>query len=192
MKLILQQLQRNPNTHAAVGKSVDALLKQVEVLNGIATSFSAFAKMPEPVMEPVNLNALLESVIRLHGEAGNIQLDTETTEAVVKGDARLLSSIFSNLILNAQQAAKPNEPLRIIVRLRREEHAYRVEVEDNGTGIDEAMRDKIFLPHFTTRQSGSGLGLAIARQSIEQMGGSITFTTRTGEGTTFIVRLPTV
>ncbi len=191
MKLILQQLQRQAgDTDARLRRQVDALLEQVEVLDGIATSFSTFAKMPEPVMERVDLVSLLEGVVRLHQQAGGVKLETRLEEAIIKGDAKLLHRIFSNLVLNAIQAAKAHEPLRVIIRLYPDNTHYRIELEDNGVGIDEALRDKIFLPHFTTRKSGSGLGLAIARQGIEHMGGTISFTSTKGRGTTFTVTLP--
>lgn len=191
MKLTLQQMQRQAGyADATLRKSVDTLLEQIEVLNGIATSFSAFAKMPEPVMERVNLVPLLEAVVRLHGESGNVTLGADRAEAWVNGDMKLLNRIFSNLILNALQAARPEVPVLVQIRLHGENGYYNIEVEDNGSGIDDAIRDKIFLPHFSTRKSGSGLGLAIARQGIEQMGGSIWFESRKGHGTIFFIRLP--
>ncbi|GIV37937.1 MAG: hypothetical protein KatS3mg032_2316 [Cyclobacteriaceae bacterium] len=191
MKLILQQLQRQAgDTDARLRRQVDALLEQVEVLDGIATSFSTFAKMPEPVMEPVDLISLLDGVVRLYREAGAVTLETRLKQAFVKGDAKLLHRIFSNLVLNAVQAAKPGESARVTIRVLSGNASFRIEVEDNGVGVDEALRDKIFLPHFTTRKSGSGLGLAIARQGIGHMGGTISFTSAIGRGTTFTVTLP--
>ncbi len=191
MKLTLQQLQRQAgNDNASLRKTVDALLEQIEVLNGVATSFSAFAKMPEPVMERVNLVSLIEGVMRLHQDAGRVEFVAGVSEAYIQGDAGLLSRIFSNLVLNALQAARADEPVRVTVRLKFEHNLYHIEVEDNGTGIEESLREKIFLPHFTTRKSGSGLGLAIARQGIEQMGGTITFNTQLNKGTTFLVSFP--
>ncbi|MCS6973451.1 MAG: HAMP domain-containing histidine kinase [Cyclobacteriaceae bacterium] len=191
MKLTLQQMQRQMgNADAALRKAVETLLEQIEVLNGIATSFSAFAKMPEPVMERVNLVPLLETVVRLHEEAGKITLDSNLKEAWVNGDAKLLNRILSNLVLNAIQAKHPQRDVQVQVRLFAEGAYHVVSVADNGTGIDEAIQDKIFFPHFSTRKSGSGLGLAIARQGIEQMGGSIWFQSAEGSGTTFFVKLP--
>ncbi len=191
MKLTLQQMQRQAGyADAALRKSVDTLLEQIEVLNGIATSFSTFAKMPEPVMERVNLVPLLEAVVRLHGESGNVTFHTERAEAWVNGDVKLLNRIFFNLIINALQAARADVTVMVQVRLQQEDGYYRIEVEDNGSGIDDAIRDKIFLPHFSTRKSGSGLGLAIARQGIEQMGGNIGFESQKDRGTIFFIRLP--
>jgi C4-dicarboxylate-specific signal transduction histidine kinase len=65
-----------------------------------------------------------------------------------------------------------------------------VRVSDNGNGIPEALRDKLFRPNFTTKSSGMGLGLAIIKNIMEDIGGAIRFTTQTGKGTSFILEFP--
>jgi signal transduction histidine kinase len=107
---------------------------------------------------------------------------------VVKGDEQLLGRVFSNLLLNGLQAAHPQRPAQVRVIVEEYAQGYRIMIRDNGKGIDPATLDKIFLPHFTTKQSGSGLGLAIAKQAVEQMGGTISFKT-SPEGSTCIVEL---
>ena len=97
--------------------------------------------------------------------------------------------IFSNIILNGLQANRPGVPPEIQVQLEIQSLKCRVSFSDNGRGINPELIDKIFLPHFTTKQSGSGLGLAISKQGIEQMGGKIWFET-SSHGTTFLVELP--
>jgi signal transduction histidine kinase len=67
-----------------------------------------------------------------------------------------------------------------------------IQCVDNGKGIEPDLADKIFLPHFTTKQSGSGLGLAIARQGIEKMQGTIRFESGPAKGTTFTIEFPMV
>ena len=79
----------------------------------------------------------------------------------------------------------------IRIAIERRNLVYRISFVDNGRGIDPMLIDKIFLPHFTTKESGSGLGLAISRQGIEQMGGKIWFETSVN-GTTFIIELPRI
>lgn len=190
MKLTLQQLQRQAGNPEAVKRSIDLLMDQIDVLNEIATSFSMFAKMPDPEMERVNLVPLLENVVDLHNRSGKVHFRCNEKEAWVRGDVKLLNRIFSNLILNAIQAERNDEPVRVEVRLSREGSGFLIEIEDNGTGIDPAIRDKIFQPHFSTRRGGSGLGLAIARQGLELMNGSIGFETLQGKGTRFFVRIP--
>ena len=109
-----------------------------------------------------------------------------------------LNQVFLNLLVNAAHAiadrAGPNGPKgRITVRTAHEGQAVRVEVEDSGCGIPEAIRDRVFEPFFTTKEvgRGTGQGLAIARSIVvEKHGGSLTFESEVGRGTTFIIRLP--
>jgi signal transduction histidine kinase len=66
----------------------------------------------------------------------------------------------------------------------------RICIQDNGCGISEAVKEKIFVPNFTTKENGSGIGLAVARRGIESAGGAIWFETKEGDGTTFCIELP--
>ncbi|MBL7841370.1 MAG: HAMP domain-containing histidine kinase [Cyclobacteriaceae bacterium] len=192
MKLTLQQLERNlqhEEGNDKLKKAVLSLLSQVNSLDELASSFSSFAKMPEPVMKPIELISLLNRVISLHAHESEITLHTEITEAAVLADDQLLGRILSNIILNGIQAVprdrKPSITITVLVRAS----YYNISITDNGSGIDDELKDKVFLPHFTTKKTGSGLGLAIARQGIEQMGGRISFSTGPS-GTTFQIDLP--
>jgi len=195
MKLTLQQLERTLENETLspekINKSVAALLSQVNSLNDIASSFSSFAKMPEPIIEKINLYALLLKVVNLHGQEGEMLLETTIAQATVLADEKLLSRIFSNIILNGLQAHKPNSTPTVTIRMSVAGDYYRISFTDNGRGIDKSWEEKVFIPHFTTKQSGSGLGLAIAKQGIEQLGGKIWFDT-SSEGTTFFIELKQV
>ena len=68
----------------------------------------------------------------------------------------------------------------------------KIEIKDNGKGIEPEMINKLFIPYFSTKKSGSGLGLAISKQGIEQSGGEIWFETKPNEGTIFYIKLPGV
>jgi two-component system, NtrC family, nitrogen regulation sensor histidine kinase NtrY len=194
MKLTLQQLERSLEAGNAgpdkINKAVSSLLVQVNTLNEIASSFSAFAKMPEPVMKELELVSLLKRVTDLHSHSGEIRLEVTRREFHVKGDEQLLGRTFSNLILNALQAARPGEPARVIIRAEVSGNKALLQFIDNGKGISADVAERIFVPHFTTKKSGSGLGLAISRQAIEQMHGRIWFETTPGKGTTFFIELP--
>lgn len=193
MKLTLQQLERSlqQDDHGSdkLKKTVLSLLSQINSLDELASSFSSFAKMPEPVMKPVELLALLNRIINLHIQESKILFTTELTSAPIFADEQLLGRIFSNIILNGIQAVKKDRVSQIDIRLESHTPYFSVLISDNGSGIDQELVDKIFLPHFTTKKTGSGLGLAIARQGIEQMGGRISFKT-SPEGTTFRIDLP--
>ena len=194
MKLTLQQLERAMNggnhTPEKTAKAVASLLTQVETLNQIASSFSSFAKMPEPVMNPLMLVPLLKRIVDLHMHAGDLIFTSGVKEALVLADEQLLGRTFSNLILNAFQSAQPGKAMQVKVVLSRDDGNYIVAVQDNGKGIQPDEADRIFSPYFTTKHSGSGLGLAISKQAIEQMKGKIWFETVIGKGSTFFVSLP--
>jgi signal transduction histidine kinase len=194
MKLTLQQLERSINaeshTPEKTEKAVASLLTQVETLNEIASSFSSFAKMPEPVMHPLTLAPLLKRIVDLHAHAGDLTFTSTVKDAWVLADEQLLGRTLSNLILNAFQAAQPGRAMQVKVTLSQIHDIYEMAVQDNGKGILPEEADRIFSPYFTTKHSGSGLGLAISKQAIEQMKGKIWFETAIGKGSTFFISMP--
>ena len=196
MKLTLQQLQRsvetNTNTAEKTGKAVSTLLNQVDSLNDIASSFSTFAKMPEPVIQKLELVSVIKRIVLLHSQSGDLSFNSLVKEAFVLGDEQLLGRTFSNIILNAFQATRPGHPQELSITLERKEGKYVLTFKDNGKGIEPHIAERIFLSHFSTKKSGSGLGLAIAKQAIEQMQGRIWFDTIVGKGTTFYIELPAI
>ncbi len=194
MKLTLQQLERSleagTNNSEKTEKAIVSLLTQVETLNEIASSFSSFAKMPEPVMQPLELVSLLKRIVDLHMHTGDLILNFAVKEALVLGDDQLLGRTFSNLILNAFQSVQPGRPMQVKVTLTKDNFNYVIGFQDSGKGIEPHEAERIFSPHFTTKESGSGLGLAITKQAIEQMQGRIWFETVLGKGTAFFISLP--
>ncbi len=194
MKLTLQQLERalreGNGSPEKTQKAIINLLSQVDTLNDIASSFSGFARMPEPVIVRLEITTLIRRAIDLHSPTGDIAFRSRVREVFVMGDEQLLSRTFSNLILNGLQSAKAGRPVRVSVSVEILGATVRVRFEDNGKGIDPEIADRIFLPHFSTKKSGSGLGLAISRQAIHQMNGTIRFETKAGQGTVFTIELP--
>lgn len=192
MKLTLQQLERTLHKEDQqsdkLSKAVSSLLAQVNSLDDIASSFSSFAKMPEPVITHVELVGLLTKIINLHAQEGTIKLTTTLTVAPILADEQLLGRIFSNIILNGLQAVRHDVSPEIQVTVEKQEQFFSISIADNGRGIEPMLMDKVFLPHFTTKKSGSGLGLAIAKQGIEQLGGRISFET-SPMGTIFRIEL---
>ncbi len=198
MKLTLQQMENSLLTEGLseekTKKSIQTLLQQVEILNEIAASFSAFAKMPAPILQRVDITQLVKRVVYLHGDyqEGEVSLSVPDKPVYVMADDQLLSRVFSNIILNALQSREDDQKVNIIVGVNTTSNTCVVSFKDDGGGIDEDLKDKVFFPHFSTKKSGSGLGLAIAKQGIEQSGGAIRFETSDGEGTTFYIELPKV
>ena len=193
MKLTLQQMEQSLDNKdlspEKSRKSVETLLTQVEILNEIATSFSTFARMPAPVLERIDLHALLKNVVSLHQTypEGTVSLKLGTSSLHVLANEQLLSRVFGNIILNALQSGKEGKKVTVHVSAELIENKCLVRFSDDGRGIDKDIQDKVFLPHFSTKRTGSGLGLAIAKQGIEQTGGKVWFETSTNTGTTFFI-----
>jgi two-component system, NtrC family, nitrogen regulation sensor histidine kinase NtrY len=196
MKLMLQQMERSnqsgTNTTEKTEKSLSSLLSQVDTLNDIASSFSSFAKMPEPIIQKLELVSLLRRTIDLHAQTGIIHFKSSVKELFVMGDEQLLSRSFSNIILNAIQSERPGVQLIVNISIENLRNKCLIRIGDNGRGIPEKIIDQVFVPHFTTKKSGSGLGLAIVKQGVEQLGGRIWFETFTNKGTAFYIELPVV
>lgn len=201
MKLTLQLMQMKierleGDVQDAFKNSFDTLLTQVDTLSDIATSFSSFAKMPMPVTERFEVSIVLQETLQLYRTNPNIDLETNVLEGshFVLGDRKLMGRILTNLMLNAIQAV-PSEVRRPQIKVSMIENASEkiiIEIKDNGNGIEDEIREKIFVPNFTTKVEGSGIGLAVAKRGIEHAGGKLWFETEENVGTSFFIELPKV
>ncbi len=201
MKLTLQHLLRLEQEgkladQEKLRKSLETLIHQVDALSGIASSFSTFAKMPLPKNELMNFKAVVNKVLELFKNDKRVQLDFQddsfTDEITIMGDDKLFGRVISNLIINGIQAVKPGQSPHIRIWLWLTEQAVFLEITDNGKGIPPELKDKIFIPNFSTKTTGSGLGLAIAKSGVETAGGKIWFDTEVGKGTTFYLTFPLI
>jgi nitrogen fixation/metabolism regulation signal transduction histidine kinase len=195
MKLKLQHLKRVlsevPTEVSDFNKPIDSLLNQVDILSDIATSFSTFAKMPIPISERLDLiEELRKSVGLFKGNEIEIKTNIPKQPVWVLGDAKLLGRIFNNLILNAEQSVPEEREGELSIELILTHNKVRITVEDNGSGIPDDIKEKIFIPKFSTKEEGSGIGLAIAKRGVEHAGGSIWFDSTLGKGTTFYLEFP--
>ena len=199
MKLTLQhllRLEREGKLEDAdkLKKSLETLIHQVDALSGIASSFSTFAKMPLPNNEPMNFKEVLSKVLELFKTDKRMELefqdDSYNEQIPILGDDKLFGRVISNLIINGMQAVESGKKPQIRVWLWLSDRAVFLEISDNGKGIPEELRDKIFIPNFSTKSQGSGLGLAIAKSGVETAGGKIWFETEVGKGSTFFLTFP--
>ena len=197
MKLGIQQLERVAKDKPAdlderIQRTAKTLVEQIDTLTKIADEFSNFAKMPKADEQELNLIPIMETTIDLYKkEAVEISL-TEKYQGVAKiiADKDQISRVFSNLIKNAIQAIPASIEGEIAIEFTEEEGYYIIEIKDNGIGITEDKRDKIFVPNFTTKNTGMGLGLAMVKNIVENAHGNIWFETEVKVGTSFFVRLP--
>ena len=197
MKLSIQHVQRlmESNPHEAeeqMKKITPVLLEQIEALSNIATEFSDFWKLPPPHLEDIALNTFIQSVLPLYADYSSIQFtfNPSIENAFIKADKDQLLRVLNNLINNAIQALQDNQQGKISLSIRKEETKLVVSVTDNGTGIDDAVKAKIFQPNFSTKSYGTGLGLSMCKRIVEQHGGTIWFESEPGKGTVFYFAIP--
>ena len=207
MKLTLQQLQRHKGTERFddyFDRSTQLLIEQIETLGHIAKSFSSFAKMPEVNPTQVDIAKKLYAFIMLmrnNDALIPIRYIGPEQGVDVMTDAEQIVQVFTNIVRNALQAMEGQTNGDIIIILKQVPDSHRlskglseqdnwieISISDNGPGIPEDVRSKVFIPNFTTKNTGAGLGLAISKNIIEGSGGKITFQT-SEKGTTFFVYL---
>ncbi len=201
MKLSLQFLQRaiqdnRPNINEMLAKVSQTLITQIDVLTDIATSFSNFTNLPAMRPERLDVVPVLRRCVELHQgsrQDATIQLILPAADepVVVFTDENLLVRTFNNLLINALQAVPESRAPVISASLEiQDEKRVRIAIQDNGAGIPDEVREKVFVPNFTTKATGSGIGLAVAKRGIESAGGTIWFETEENIGTTFYIELP--
>ena len=210
IKLQIQRLIRmKKNGNPAWADRFDEIsvevLKQIDMLADTANEFSTFAKLytEEPV--EINLDNLLKEEIDLFDSRDNIQFSYMGLDnATVMGPKPQLTRVIANLINNAVQAIenaqtdaeeKGLEPFtgKIVVSLRlsSKDGFYDIVFEDNGPGVSEENRSKLFTPNFTTKSNGTGLGLSICRSILEKCNGEIFYSKSFAlKGACFTVRFP--
>jgi two-component system, NtrC family, nitrogen regulation sensor histidine kinase NtrY len=196
MRLSIQQLQRAwkdkiENIDEYMNEVTKIIIEQIDNLSNIATEFSNFAKMPKTNTENFDLCHLISGIIKLFSESGAIfEFTFNDNGYIINADKEQISRVFINLANNAIQAIPKNRQGKIEITVTRNNNNVIITFSDDGTGIPDEMKDKLFQPNFTTKSGGSGLGLAISKSIIENAGGHITFETEAGKGTTFIITLP--
>jgi nitrogen fixation/metabolism regulation signal transduction histidine kinase len=198
MKLSVQYLQKawkekNPDFDQRIERFSNSLISQINNLSKIATEFSNFAKMPRAKAQKVNIIQKIEESISLFDGTHNVNFNTlydKERELYVYADIEQVLIVFSNLIQNAIQAI-PNERKGVIaINVEEISEFVKITIEDNGVGIPEELKEKLFRPNFTTKSSGMGLGLAIVKNIVENSGGSIGYDTQLNTGTSFYVTFP--
>ncbi|MEO8146428.1 MAG: HAMP domain-containing sensor histidine kinase [Bacteroidia bacterium] len=197
MKLSVQHMLRamedeHPDFDKLVKRFSENLVEQIDTLSNIATEFSNFAKMPRANNAVINLQSILRNSTELYGIEKNITVifNESQDEMLVYADKNQLLRVFSNLLKNAIQAIPQSKKGLVKVSVTEDTNTYTVVVNDNGSGIPEDTRERIFTPNFTTKTTGTGLGLAIAKQIVDNAQGKIWFETQVNVGTTFYIMLP--
>jgi PAS domain S-box-containing protein len=172
------------------------VLHEVTRIDKIVRDLLNYAKPKPPSHSEINLPETAQRIVAMarksskKEEAHSIQVVEQTEIPRFTGDETQLEQVLLNLLLNALNAMPSGGLIQVRLAYDRETYCVRVEVEDNGPGIPEEIRRKVFQPFFTTRSDGTGLGLATCLKNIQYHGGNIDFRSDAGHGTTFVVSIP--
>ena len=194
MRLTVQNFQRkfdptDKDIHKKVDEYTKTLIQQIDTMSSIASAFSSFAKMPAQQSETLNVVKTVKLALDIFNE-DYIVFSSDADEIIAKFDRTQLIRVVTNLVKNSIQAIPDTKNPKIIVKVQSESKNVIISVSDNGTGVLEENKHKVFEPKFTTKTSGMGLGLAMVKNIVEMHNGTISFTSQPNNGTTFTVTIP--
>jgi nitrogen fixation/metabolism regulation signal transduction histidine kinase len=202
IQLAVQQLRDkdpglSPEFSKMLRSAVEIVEDEIEGLRRMVTSFSQFAKVPEVRLAKVELARVLEEFERAYGHLTEREDDVLVVGGVdpsltVDADRQLLKQVLVNLVENAVLSAREagREPVQVEVSVELVGSWIEIRVDDNGPGVPEPLRDRVFEPYHTTRAQGTGLGLAIVKKIILDHGGEVRVEASPLGGARFVVRLP--
>ncbi|HTZ40777.1 MAG TPA: ATP-binding protein, partial [Syntrophales bacterium] len=195
IKMSLQILEKRMNPAGNDLKRFQIARKEVEHLEKLVSDILVFARPTEPEMHLADLGMCLESALAMaerEVEKKRIQVQMQFDDRIppLSFDSSMMQQAFLNLFLNAIDAMEDNGVLTIRAGLAEGTGQVRIEIVDNGAGIDEASLPHVFNPFFTTKKYGTGLGLSQVKKIVDQHRGSVEVQSRRGEGTKVIVLLP--
>lgn len=197
MRLSIQSFERkfdpkDENIELKLSEFSKTLIQQIDTMSSIASAFSTFAKMPAQQNETLNVVAITKLALDIFNE-DYISFISEQDKIIAEFDRTQLIRVVTNLVKNGIQAIpEDQESKRIVVDITKDETNVIISISDNGIGIAEAHKTKVFEPKFTTKSSGMGLGLAMVKNIVETYNGTISFTSNPGRGTIFKVTFPKV
>ncbi|MDC6350439.1 ATP-binding protein [Zeaxanthinibacter sp. PT1] len=194
MRLSVQSFERSfnpedPKADQKIREFAKTLIQQIDTMSSIASAFSNFAEMPAQQNETLDVVKIVKLALDIFNE-DYIHFIANEEKIIAKLDRTQLIRVVTNLVKNAIQAVPEIKDPRILVTVSTENEFVKISVADNGIGIGDDVRDKVFEPKFTTKSSGMGLGLGMVKNIVETYKGSITFTSQQGKGTVFTVLFP--
>jgi two-component system nitrogen regulation sensor histidine kinase NtrY len=211
IKLSAQRLQRRlgansartPENLALLQECTETIIKHTDELKEMVNEFSNFARFPEANPAPHDLNSALTEAIKLFEQGHQdieFKVDLEPKLPIFEFDRDQIKRVLINLMDNAVAAltnfsasGAPDSPRQVMLSTHYHDllQIAVIEVGDNGPGMTEEVKGRVFEPYFSTKKEGTGLGLAIAKRIVNDHDGFIRVHSAPGEGTKFIVELPT-
>jgi len=196
MRLTIQSFQKyfDPNDTDNQNKLNDftnLLIQQIDTMTDVAEAFSNFASLPKTKMKKYDLVEITKTTVNIFDKE-KIVFSSDKAHVFHLLDKTQWIRVITNLVQNALQSVPKTRNPQIGIQLNTEPGKTILSVMDNGNGIPDQIKDKIFEPKFTTKTSGMGLGLGIVKSIIESHGGEIQYVSKKNKGTTFTITLPQI
>ena len=194
VKIDLQSLEEKLGDEPALREPLERALHEIDRLDATVGDALSIVRHGEgdrllDIWKPIR--AAANSASPAFEERGaTLEVSTGEPLLLVLGDSAALAQLFLNLLLNAAEALPAGG--RAEIGARASDNSVLIEVEDDGLGIPEDIRDRIFEPLFSTKEAGTGLGLTISRRIVEAHRGEMELVGEAGRGTRAVVRLPKV
>jgi two-component system nitrogen regulation sensor histidine kinase NtrY len=166
------------------------VLDEVARISNIVTEFTKFARLPPPAPAPMKLLETARSVVVLHSSGGTQVTLAGDAEIDLVADRDQVVQVLTNLIQNALDAVRSVAEPRVTVSVERRDDRAVFRVRDNGPGVSDEVKQRLFEPYLTTKPEGTGLGLAIVQRIVVEHGGDIELVTPPEGGAEFVVSLP--
>lgn len=194
MRLTVQSFEHkfdkdDPQIYQKVKEFSHTMIQQIDTMSSIASAFSTYAKMPAQKDETLDVVKIIKLALDIFNE-DYIRFVAPDQKLTIKMDRAQLIRIVTNLVKNAVQAVEATQNPLVKVKVTAEKNRVVLSVSDNGKGIPETHKDKIFEPKFTTKSSGMGLGLAMVKNIVESYNGQISFVSESKKETVFRVEFP--
>jgi PAS domain S-box-containing protein len=175
----------------SVKESFDDIENNILYVSKIVADLLDYAKPLNPELAAINFSDLLISVFERINIPDNIELSINVKELPnFKTDVTFIQRVLTNLVNNSVQAMQDGGKLGVAGFVK--EGKIYITVSDNGAGIPDEVKSKLFSPLMTTKAKGQGLGLAVVKRLVEALNGKISFESQVGKGTKFIIELPQV
>ncbi len=191
-RMVRKWEQNEPDFGDVFTRSARTIVKEVDSLKRLVDEFAQYGRMPEIRKTPGSLPDLVNQVANLYRDYKGLEITIAAPDdcPLVAFDGEQFKRVFINIIDNAIQAMSNGGRIDITVGVDPPSDTLSVAIADNGPGISDADKEKLFLPYFSTKKNGTGLGLAIANRIVAEHGGHIRVKDNEPHGTIFSISIP--
>jgi two-component system nitrogen regulation sensor histidine kinase NtrY len=186
-------LKRDPDFERILTECTTSIVEEVDALKNLVDEFAQFARLPAANLVPSSLHDVIDDTLSLYeGLFSGVRIDRHLAPDVptLRLDPEQMKRVLINLVDNAIEATEKKGKVTISTEFDRPQGRVLLGVADDGPGVAERDREKLFVPHFSTKKRGSGLGLAIVSRIVQEHHGVIRVENNPPGGARFVVELP--